>query len=114
LRSETLAPNDQVPDCDTVLLLDGPEDHDVIVVVPALPEATWPPTGARGLCGPGRASRHRDGAACRGAAARIERQPAHRYPSLHIMFSPDGRQATVRPTDPDAQSWATIQLPVRD
>jgi hypothetical protein len=77
----TLAPNDQVPDRDAVLLLDGPEGHDEIVVVPALPEAPLAadrrPGCARGLSGPGRATRHRDGATRRGAAARIECRPAH-------------------------------------
>jgi hypothetical protein len=122
----TLAPNDQVADRDTVLLLDGPEHHDdEIVVVPALPEATWP-TGARVALqvnlDPGVpldiATARRVAALLPGLSAdprmRALLDSARRYPSLHITFSPDGRQATVRPPDPDAQSWATIQLPVRD
>jgi hypothetical protein len=121
----TLAPNDQVPDRDAVLLLDGPEDHDVIVVVPALPEATLP-TGARVALEvyldpgvqPNVATARRVAAVLPGLSAdprmRAVLYNARRYPGLHITFSPDGRQATVRSSDPDAQSWASTQLPVPD
>jgi hypothetical protein len=122
----TLAPNDQVPDRDAVLLLDGPEDHDEIVVVPALPETRWPLPGAR-VALPvyldpdvplDIATARRVAALLPGLSAdprmRAVLDSARRNPGLHITFSPDGRQATVRPIDPDAQSWATIQLPVPD
>jgi hypothetical protein len=121
----TLAPNDQVPDRDAVLLLDGPEEHDEIVVVPALSEATWPVDTRVALqvyLDPGVpldiATARRVAALLPGLSAdprlRALLDSTRRYPGLHITFSPDGRQATVRPSDPDAQSWATIQLPVPD
>lgn len=116
----TLAPGDQIADRDTVLLLDGPE-HDQIVVVPALPEATWP-TGARVALQihldpgvpPDLATARRVAELLPGLSAdprlRSLIDSARRYPGLHLTFDPDGRQSTVRPSDPDAQSWATIRV----